>query len=88
VGEKRLVGTRVAVTGCNGAARRADVVEYFLSAEREWKIPDWYRPVVDVIFGQLLGLFSFLQLGLKPDMPSPNGVIDRVVQTIEIYERA
>jgi tagatose-6-phosphate ketose/aldose isomerase len=39
-------------------------------------------------FGQLPGLFSFLQLGLKPDMPSPNGVINRVVQTIEIYERA
>ena len=39
-------------------------------------------------FGQLPGLFSFLQLGLKPDMPSSNGVINRVVQTIEIYEKA
>jgi hypothetical protein len=38
-------------------------------------------------FGQLPGLFSFLQLGLKPDMPSPNGV-NRVVQAIEIYEQA
>ena len=80
--------TRVAVTGCGGAARRADVVEYFLSTEREWKIPDLYRPVENVIFGQLPGLFSSLQLGLKPDMPSPNGVINRVAQTIKNYEEA
>ena len=39
-------------------------------------------------FGQSLGLLSFLQPGLNPDMPSPNGVINRVVQTVEIQEKA
>jgi tagatose-6-phosphate ketose/aldose isomerase len=41
-----------------------------------------------VIFGQLMGLFASLQLGFKPDTPSPNGAISRVVQTIGIYQRA
>jgi hypothetical protein len=37
------------------------------------------RLAVDVIFGQMLGLFASLELGLLPDAPSPSGVISRVV---------
>lgn len=88
IGEKKLVRTRLAVTG-NGGALRQDVdAEHFLSTSRQWNVPDLYRPVVDVIFGQLLGLFSSLHLGLKPDTPSPNGAISRVVHTIGIYQPA
>jgi len=38
-----------------------------------------------VILGQLLGLFASLRCGLKPDQPSPNGAITRVVQPIKLY---
>ncbi|HEY3972018.1 MAG TPA: SIS domain-containing protein [Candidatus Sulfotelmatobacter sp.] len=47
--------------------------------------PDQYRPVLDVMFGQTIGLFASMQCGLKPDQPSPNGVITRVVQPIKLY---
>jgi len=47
--------------------------------------PDVYRPPVDVIFGQLLGLYSSISLGLRPDTPSPTGVISRVVSSFTIY---
>ena len=87
IGRKGLAGTRLAVTGSGGALRQAVDAEHFLSTSRQWNIPDLYRPVVDAIFGQLLGLFSSLHLGLKPDTPSPNGAISRVVQTIEIYQQ-
>lgn len=46
---------------------------------------DSYRPPVDVIIGQLLGLFSSIRLGFKPDAPSPGGVISRVVSQVRIY---
>jgi tagatose-6-phosphate ketose/aldose isomerase len=46
---------------------------------------DAYRPPVDVIFGQLLGLYSSIALGLRPDAPSPQGVISRVVSDFTIY---
>ena len=46
---------------------------------------DCYRPPVDVIIGQLLGLFSSIRLGFKPDAPSPGGVINRVVSQVRIY---
>ena len=51
----------------------------------EGSIPDLYRPPVDVIFGQLLGLYGSISLGLHPDAPSPQGVISRVVSDFTIY---
>ena len=82
---KSLVRTCVAVatTGVSALEREAD---YIVATERDPGIPDLYRPVLDVIFGQLLGLFSSLHFGLKPDSPSPNGAISRVVQNVEIYQ--
>jgi tagatose-6-phosphate ketose/aldose isomerase len=61
------------------------VADYLLAPDKDYAIPDLYRPVLDVIFGQVLGLFASLHLGLKPDSPSPNGAINRVVQNVEIY---
>lgn len=49
------------------------------------EIADVYRPLVDVIIGQLLGLFSSLHAGLKPDAPSPQGAISRVVSHVRIH---
>ena len=49
------------------------------------EIADVYRPLVDVIIGQLLGLFSSLHAGLKPDAPSPQGAISRVVSHVKIH---
>lgn len=49
-------------------------------------IPDLCRPVVDVLVGQLLGLFKSISLGLKPDNPNESGVISRVVEGVKIYD--
>ena len=51
-----------------------------------FRIPDFYRPVMDVTVGQLMGLFKSLSLGLKPDNPSEKGVITRVVEGVRIYD--
>ena len=51
----------------------------------EISVADCYRPPVDVVIGQLFGLFSSIRLGLKPDTPSPRGVISRVVSKVRIY---
>ena len=37
------------------------------------------------ITGQMLGLFLSLKAGLRPDSPSPNGIINRVVQGVRIH---
>jgi tagatose-6-phosphate ketose/aldose isomerase len=83
VGAKNVVAKRV-VVGPAGAALLEGCSEDYLAIEDG--IPDLYRPPVDVILGQLLGLHSSLAHGLKPDAPSPHGVISRVVGEFQIYE--
>lgn len=83
IGEKGIVGERVAV---GTAAARAEIAPYcdsYVAVDDE--INDAYRPVVDVIFGQMLGLYCSVAHDLKPDSPSPDGVINRVVQKFRIY---
>lgn len=76
---KQVVRTIVTVGGDHV---HADESLWHASFEQ---IGDAYRPAVDTIFGQLLGLFSSIQEGLKPDSPSPEGVISRVVEKFQIY---
>jgi len=49
-------------------------------------VPDLCRPILDVLVGQLLGLFKSVSLGLKPDNPNKSGVIARVVEGVRIYD--
>jgi len=48
-------------------------------------ISDIYLPPLTVIVGQLLGLFASLKEGLRPDNPSPQGAIGRVVSHVTIH---
>jgi tagatose-6-phosphate ketose/aldose isomerase len=84
IGRKRLVKTRVLVTAAPNP-RLEDLAEHVLVHSPSAGIADDYRPPLDVIFGQLLGLFCSLHYGLKPDCPSPNGAISRVVQNVLIH---
>ena len=83
IGAKGLVRTRIAVaTDPHGLGAEATCV---LSPGETAAVPDACRPVLDVIFGQLLGLFASIHAGLKPDVPSPNGAISRVVPELGVY---
>lgn len=84
IGRKALVRVRVAVATTDAEALRGEA-EYVLAPNSAEAIPDLCRPVLDVIFAQLLGLFSSMHYGLKPDLPSPNGAITRVVENVGIY---
>lgn len=79
VSTKQIVRTIVVLGGDDPAS------QYQLTCEAFAGIDDAYRPVVDVIFSQMLGLFSSLELGLRPDSPSPLGLIHRVVEKFAIY---
>ena len=82
--DKQLGRVIVAVT-----ARQSDAVEslsdHVLSLELPPGFADEYRPPVDIILGQLLGLFCCLNEGLQPDRPSPHNAISRVVSHVNIY---
>ena len=76
---KNVVGTIVSVGAASSAA------DHTLFCDAFAEIPDGYRAPVDVIFGQLFGLFASIRCGFKPDSPSPDGIISRVVEKFRIY---
>jgi tagatose-6-phosphate ketose/aldose isomerase len=79
--DRHLVGDLVSLGPTNGSRPLAE----FALGKELGTIPDLYRPAVDVIFGQLLALFSSVELGLEPDSPSPSGAISRVVRNFPIH---
>jgi tagatose-6-phosphate ketose/aldose isomerase len=83
IGMKHLVKTRAVVS----AAPNVQLAEYaeHVLAHISLTTADDYRPPLDAMFGQLLGLFFSLRHGLKPDCPSPSGAISRVVQNVAIH---
>jgi tagatose-6-phosphate ketose/aldose isomerase len=81
---KQLVKTQIVVAG-HSESSMDGLADRYLSPEIRIPVPDDYRPPVDVMFGQLLGLFFSLSCKLTPDQPSPDRVINRVVQNIKIY---
>jgi tagatose-6-phosphate ketose/aldose isomerase len=83
IGAKHLAKERVVV---GGSERSTDsFAEHYLAPASVSSIPDDYRAPVDVIFGQLLGLFSSIRWNLMPDCPSPTGAISRVVENVSIH---
>ena len=83
INRKRLGRIRVVVSA--QGSPDLELADFYLTLNSAADLPDHYRPVVDVILGQLTGLFASMRCGLKPDQPSPNGAIARVVQPIKLY---
>jgi tagatose-6-phosphate ketose/aldose isomerase len=50
-------------------------------------VADDDAPLLDVLAGQLLAAFRCLSLGLRPDLPSDDGVINRVVEEFALHRR-
>jgi tagatose-6-phosphate ketose/aldose isomerase len=84
IDRKRLGRIRATITVQN-IDDVSSLTDYCLSLDCPANFADYHRPVLDVVFGQLLGLFTSMRCGLKPDQPSPNGAITRVVQPIKLY---
>jgi tagatose-6-phosphate ketose/aldose isomerase len=83
IGSKKIARRRIVVGGSELATD--SYAEDYLAPAGVTGIADEYRAPVDVMFGQLLGLFSSMQWKLMPDSPSPGGVITRVVEKVNIY---
>ncbi|MFN2415840.1 MAG: SIS domain-containing protein [Pyrinomonadaceae bacterium] len=80
---KRLAGRIIAV--CPAGAPPSGEFDDSLSLALAESFDDLHRPPLDVIFGQLFGLFNSLAQNLKPDTPSPKGAISRVVERVRIH---
>ncbi len=85
VREKKLAKSMLVVVPAVGVEERERLDNIGINLTLDSSVADCYRPPVDVIVGQLLGLFASMKLGLQPDTPSPNGAINRTVSKVQIY---
>lgn len=83
----KQLGSRMIVVAPAQDSRLTKLTPNVLSLDAPKGFPDRCRPPVDVIIGQLLGLFFSIHNGMTPDSPSPSGVISRVVSHVKIYSR-
>jgi tagatose-6-phosphate ketose/aldose isomerase len=58
------------------------VIELYPAEE---PLDDDYRVLTDIVACQILAVFKSVELGLSPDNPSPDGIINRVVEGITVY---
>ena len=75
---KLIVGENVP----SDLVREDDVV---LECKGLEQVGDENFPVIDVLVGQLLAFFRCMEEGLRPDSPSADGIISRVVQTFALH---
>lgn len=83
ISQKGITGRRIVVGPDSAQSLFTTSCDIYLSVGDA--IDDGYRTVIDVMFGQLLGLHGAVARNVKPDAPSPEGVISRVVQEFRIY---
>lgn len=83
IAQKELAGN-IVVIAPKITKRLAHITSNVLSLEVPSTVPDAYRAPVDIVLGQLLGLFTSLANGMLPDSPS-TGAIGRVVSHVKIY---
>jgi len=84
---RKRLGARPVIVGC---ALPADLVSeggVVVDCGAAGELADVSLTLIDALAGQLLAFFSCLALGLKPDSPSRDGVIQRVVEQFEIHRR-
>lgn len=83
--DRKHLGRVRALVTAQGFDDVGSLADYPLSLHCAADLPDDSRPVLDVMLGQLIGLFGSMRCGLKPDQPSPSGAITRVVAPIKLY---
>lgn len=54
----------------------------------EEKVPELYTAFLYLLFGQIFALFNSIGLGIKPDNPSPDGTVNRVVKGVILHNYA
>ena len=83
--DRKKIGRRKIVVGEGLPAELLREDDLSVTCPGMNELGDDMLTVIDVLAGQLLAFFHCLSVGLRPDAPSPGGVISRVVESFRIY---
>jgi tagatose-6-phosphate ketose/aldose isomerase len=85
--DQKKLGARKVIVGSEVPADLVAPGDVAIDAPELRAVVDEDAPVLDVVVGQLLAFFRCLSAGLRPDSPSDEGVISRVVGDFAIHRR-
>jgi len=85
---RKKLGARKVIVGQDPPADLARPDDLVVDVPGLDALGDDGAPPLDVLVGQLLAFFRCLSVGLRPDMPSDDGVISRVVEDFAIHRRS
>ena len=60
--------------------------QIYLQEHKETPVKEEQRVITDIIVAQLMAMFCSMDKNLKPDAPSTDGTINRVVKGVKIYD--
>jgi tagatose-6-phosphate ketose/aldose isomerase len=84
---RKKLGARKVIVGPGVPADIVFAKDVVIDSPGLASVADEDAPVLDVVVGQLLAFFRCLHIGLRPDEPSDEGVISRVVGDFAIHRR-
>jgi tagatose-6-phosphate ketose/aldose isomerase len=85
--QEKHLGAETLIVTPQASSRIDQISKNVLSLDAPKDFPDFCLPAVDILAGQLLGLFFSIKNGITPDSPS-TGAISRVVSHVKIYSPA
>lgn len=85
---RKKLGARKVIVGHEVPADLVGAKDLAIDLPGWEDVGDDAAPVLDVLVGQLLAFFRCLSMDLRPDMPSDDGVISRVVESFAIHRRS
>jgi tagatose-6-phosphate ketose/aldose isomerase len=84
---RKHLGARKVILGQDVPADLATPSDVVVDLAGSARLADDDAPILDVLLGQLLAFFRCQHEGLRPDLPSDDGVINRVVEDFAIHRR-
>jgi tagatose-6-phosphate ketose/aldose isomerase len=85
---RKQLGARKVVVGHDVPSELASDHDVIVELSGLAAVGDDGATLIHVLVGQLLAFFRCLSIGLRPDAPSAEGVISRVVETFAIHRRS
>ena len=85
--KRKGLGARTVLVGANVPADLVSPGDVAVDVPGLASVADDDVPILDVLVGQLLAFFRCLATRLRPDSPSDDGVISRVVEGFAIHRR-
>jgi tagatose-6-phosphate ketose/aldose isomerase len=84
---RKSLGARKVVVGADVPGDLVSAGDLVIDVPGLETVDDDDATLLDVLVGQTLAFFRCMATGLRPDSPSDDGVISRVVESFEIHRR-